>query len=186
MTNSKSSINLFRSRKKGVFDDFMKWALTVGRLVVILTEAVALSAFIYRFSLDRQLIDLNDQIVQKQAIVKLFTTNEILYRNLQDRLQESSNLTKTTKNTVALFDAIANINDQNIIITNIFFSQNQIKIDANVQSVSALTNFVNSLKANPAIASVSLDKIENKITSAIIVVSITATTKQKVKIVTTQ
>ncbi len=172
---------MFRSRKKGFFDQFMKWALTIGRLVVILTEAIALGAFIYRFSLDRQLIDLNDQITQKQAIIKLFAANENNFRNFQNRLTSSSTLTKTAQKTVSLFNTIANSNQQDVVITNIFLSENQIKIDANVSSVQALTTFINALKANPNIISVSLDKIENKITSATIAVSITTTTKQAIK-----
>ena len=71
MASIKPSINLFKDKNKNFFDLFIKWALSIGRVVVIATEAIALSAFLYRFSLDQQLIDLNDKIVQKQALVKL-------------------------------------------------------------------------------------------------------------------
>lgn len=179
MASIKPAINLFRNKNKNFLDLFIKWALTIGRVVVIATEAVALSAFLYRFSLDQQLIDLNDKIIQKQALVKLLKNNEDIYRNLQDRLTAASQLTKNGKDIVDLTNNIITFPSTDLNINNLFISSNQIKIDANVQSVSNLTNFVNSLKNNNKISSVSIDKIENRITSGIIVVSITATVKNE-------
>lgn len=183
MASIKPAINLFKDKNKNFLDRFIKWALTIGRVVVIATEAIALSAFIYRFSLDQQLIDLNDKIVQKQALVKLLKNNEDIYRNLQDRLTAASKLTKSGKDTVTLAENIITFSSSDFTVNNLFISSNQIKIDANVQSVSSLTNFVNTLKSNSMISSVSIDKIENRITSGVIIVSITATTKsEKTKI----
>lgn len=183
MASIKPSINLFKDKNKNFLDRFIKWALTIGRVVVIVTEAVALSAFLYRFSLDQQLIDLNDKIVQKQALVRLLKNNEDIYRNLQDRLATAAQLTKNGKDTVTIAKDIITFSSSGFTVNNLFISSNQIKIDANVQSVSSLTNFVNTLKNNSMISSVSIDKIENRITSGVIIVSITATTKnEKTKI----
>lgn len=177
MSYLKPTINLFKDRKKNFFDRFIKWALTVGRIVVILTEGVALAAFLYRFSLDQQLIDLNDKIVQKQAIVKLLKNNEDIFRNLQDRLTTAKKLTQSGKDVTELTNSILNFSSSDFIVNNFFFSGNQIKIDASTQSVSSLTSFVNTLRNNSKIASVSIDKIENRITTGIIIVGITASTK---------
>lgn len=174
----KPSINLFKSRKGNFFDRFMKWALTIGRVVVILTEAIALSAFLYRFSLDRQLIDLHDEIKQKQALVKLLKNNEDTFRNLQEHLTAAATLSETGKQTVTLFNEISNFSTVDLVFNNVLLSENQIRVDASVQSVATLTGFIKKLREHPRIASVSLDKIENKTTSAIIIVSITATIKK--------
>ncbi|QQG40868.1 MAG: hypothetical protein HYV37_00910 [Candidatus Levyibacteriota bacterium] len=175
----KPSINLFKSRKGSFLDRFMKWALTIGRIVVILTEAIALSAFLYRFVLDQQLIDIHGKIKQKQALVKLLKNNEDTFRNLQDRLSLISEITNSGKQTITLFSDIVNFPSSDISFNNVFLSENQIKINANVQSVSTLTNFIKTLKENPKIQSVSLDKIENRTKSATIIVSVTAITKIK-------
>ena len=58
------SINLVKSRKPHFLDRFITWALNAGRLLVIITETVALSAFLFRFGLDREIVDLNDKIKQ--------------------------------------------------------------------------------------------------------------------------
>lgn len=83
MAENRLSINLLRDKEKPLLDRFVAWALSVGRSIVILTEIVALAAFIYRFSIDRKLSDLNDDIKQKQLIVGQLTSLEDEYRNLQ-------------------------------------------------------------------------------------------------------
>jgi Tfp pilus assembly protein PilN len=50
------------------------------------TEIVVLLAFISRFSLDRKLTDLNDEVTQKQAIIDANQKFESDFRTLQDKL----------------------------------------------------------------------------------------------------
>ena len=176
MQKSSASINLLK-KQTSLVDRFITWALTVGRLLVILTEIVALSAFIYRFSLDRQLIDLHSKIVQEQAIVNYLKDNEKTYRNLQDRLATAANFSTLGASRLKVFSDIVGFTPQGMSYNNLSLYENRIKVDANVDSVSSLSTFVNSLKNYPAIDTVSIDKIGSKPSSAVIVISITATLK---------
>lgn len=172
-------INLFKKRNKPFVDNFIQWALTVGRLLVIVTEIVALSAFLYRFSLDRELVDLHDEVEQKQAIIKLLKNNEEKYRNLQDRLSVAGRLSTNTEQATKTFTDVVALSPADFAIGNLNLSQQTLKIDATTQSVKTLVSFIDSLRNYPTIQSVSLDRIENKTTSATIVVSITARLKQQ-------
>ena len=174
-----ASINLFKTRKQGFFDQFMKWALTVGRFVVILTETIALAAFLYRFSLDQELIDLHGKIKEKQAIVKLLKENEDTYRSLQSNLAHAKTLMEAGKEDTRIYTSITNFASNTIVLTNFSMSTDQIKIAAQTESVAALTNFITALKENPKISTVSIDKIENKTANATILISITATLKNQ-------
>lgn len=156
----------------------MKWALSFGRFIVILTETIALLAFLYRFSLDRELVDIHDKIKQKQSIVKLLKANEDKFRSIQDSLSSIVVLTNTGRQTVTIFNDINDLASEGVSFNSIAISEETIRFDATIQSIVSLTNFVNKLKAYPKIQSVSLDKIENKITSATIAVGITATIKK--------
>src|SRR3989344_1080687 len=95
MSKKHLSINLLKAKEISFLDKFLNWALTVGRLVVIATELIALFAFIYRFSLDRQLIDLHSKIKQEEAIVNSLKESEQSYRNLQDRLAAAAKFSET-------------------------------------------------------------------------------------------
>src|SRR3989304_8191461 len=87
-----ASINLVRVHI-GLFDQIIKWALSIGRVVVILVELVALATFLYRFSLDRQIIDFRGKIKQEQAVLTFLKPREEKYRNLQERLNLASQFT---------------------------------------------------------------------------------------------
>jgi Tfp pilus assembly protein PilN len=62
------------------------WAVTYGRYIMIGTEIVVLLAFISRFSLDRKLTDLNEEISQKQAIIEANVDFEQQFRIVQNQL----------------------------------------------------------------------------------------------------
>lgn len=175
-----TTVNLFKSRKVGFLDKFMKWALGIGRFLVILTETVALLAFLYRFSLDRNLIDLHDGIKSKQAIVKLLKNNEDTFRNLQERLAIAKTLIETEKQTQSTFNDIISFGGNTIIFTNVVISDTQVKINAQTQSITTLKTFIDSLKSYSKISSISIDSIENRSASGIVLVSITATLKKSI------
>jgi len=114
------TINLAKKKGTPSLDVFLSWAITGGRFIVILTETIALAAFLYRFSLDRQIVDLHDQISQKQKIVAAFATDEVLYRNLQDRLNQTETLTQGISNTPDLFSTIQSIAQKNVLSVQLF------------------------------------------------------------------
>lgn len=179
MANKPTSINLLRNEQISVLDKVINWALTVGRLLVILTELIALSAFLYRFSLDRQLIDLHSKIKQEQAIVAILKNNEDKYRNLQDRLSLASSFSISGSVIPKMFQDVIKFAPVDMTFNSFTLSKNGINIDANVQATSSLSSFVNSLTNYPVIKNVVINNIENKPLSSSIAVSVTASLKQK-------
>jgi Tfp pilus assembly protein PilN len=167
------SVNLLKTKGNAFTDKFIKWALTIGRMVIILTETIALVAFLYRFILDRQLIDQKDIITQKAAQVDLYKKNEKDYRNLQDRLALIKRFDKQATDTVGLLTHIVELAPAGISFITISLGNNAFHIDASSQSVNAFTTFVNRLKKEPGVQTVSIDRIENKTLNATIVVGIT-------------
>lgn len=178
MPNRPPSINLLKNKQVGFFGGFINWTLTIGRLVVILTELIALSAFLYRFSLDRGLIELRTQIKQKQTIISPLKSNEAKYRNLQDRLYLASNFSSLSMEWNKILRDILNLTPQGITLNNLSLNKNSVNINANARSVSSLVIFTNSLKKYPGIDTLSLDGIEKKQSTNLIIVNITATLKQ--------
>lgn len=179
MANKLPSINLLKKEEKSFLEKFISWALTIGRLVVILTEGIALVAFLYRFSLDRQLIDLNSKIKQEQYIVEKSKTNENKFRNLQERLSLASKYSESGSSLVNVFKDFYLFAPSDMIFNNIIVSDTRVKIDTDVQSIASLTSFINKLKNHPKVSSVNLDTIENKVTNSKISAVIIANLKTK-------
>ena len=168
------TINLVKNRGETFLDRFIGWALNVGRVVVILTEGIALVAFIYRFSLDQQLVDLHNRIGQEQAILKLLANNEKTYRNVQERLLLSQQIITQATTSVNLFQTIISYVPSNVNITNITAASDNIRFDLSAGSIVPITTLVDKLKTNPAIAGVSIDKIDNQTATSTLSVTITA------------
>ncbi len=169
-------INLVKKRVSFT-DKFLSWALSAGRVVIIITEIIALSVFLYRFFLDRQLIDLHTKIKQQQAIIAFSKTNEDKYRNLQDRLFVSARFSKLGQDEVKILKDIIALSPADATLDNITNSDTNVKINARFSQISTLGTFVDSLKSYPGIAGISVDKIENIPSTSLITVSVTATLK---------
>lgn len=162
MSNNLPSINLVKNKQIPLIDKFMNWALTVGRLIVIMTEVVAVAAFVYRFSLDERLIDLHSAIKQKQNIISALKNDENKYRNLQDRIAIASTFSeKAAKFNRTIEDIISLIPNQ-VKINDLIWSKDRVKIDIDVVSIVSLADFINSLKNYPDTKAVSIDSLENK------------------------
>ncbi|MDO8657916.1 MAG: hypothetical protein Q7K55_04200 [Candidatus Levybacteria bacterium] len=172
MKSSIPSINLLKRDSGNYLDKFLGWALTIGRLVVIITEVIALAAFLYRFSLDRRLIDLHDVIAQKQAMVKYQKVNEDKYRNLQDRLNVISSLIDKGGQTAKLLTDVIDMAPEDFIFSSIAQSESDIIISADSRSLLSLLTFIKSVKQYPGVESVSLDSIQNRTSNSTVSVSL--------------
>jgi Tfp pilus assembly protein PilN len=176
MAKFSASINLLENKNK-TLDLIVSWALTIGRALVILVELVALGAFLYRFSLDNQLQDLRTKVKQQQAIVAYQSASESKYRNLQDRLTLISSVSKNSIQDLKIFKDIIALAPGGFTFTTLDLTVEQAHIEASVNSVSALSDFINKLKAYSSINSVSLDKIQNDTAKGTITAGITANFK---------
>ncbi|EKD86255.1 MAG: hypothetical protein ACD_37C00388G0004 [uncultured bacterium] len=175
----KAGINLLSSKHSSFFERFINWTLTIGRIVVILTELVALGAFLYRFSLDQKLIDLHSKIKQEQAIVAYLKDSEATYRNLQDRLTVAANFSQIGENRVKIFKDIIAFAPSGIAFDEFNLTNDRLRINAQVYSISSLSSFVNSLKNYNQVEKVLIEKIQNKASAGILTVTINATLKNK-------
>jgi len=168
------SVNLIKKRGSDVVDKFIDWALNAGRLLVIITEVIALSSFLYRFGLDRQLIDLHSKIKQEETLVAAFKDKEASYRNLQDRIQLADKLSSTSQSQIKLLKDVVNLAPEGMTFEQLGISENSVSINAKYTFISSLTEFINLLKGYKKIKDVSINSIENRLSTGELVVYITA------------
>jgi len=71
---------------------FLKWAVTTGRYIIILTELVVILAFLSRFKLDRDLSNLNEEIEGKKRILEANLHQENEFLTVKQRLEAASTL----------------------------------------------------------------------------------------------
>jgi hypothetical protein len=177
MAENIHSINLLPNKGGGLVDQFLSWALSIGRLLIILTETLALSVFLYRFSIDMRIVDLHDLIKNQRAIVEQFKTVEDTSRNLHARLAIAKEQEEDTSSATIVFSDIIEMGRGKITFRNLVVSESSVKIEAQSQSSSLLNSFISGLKTYPEVEKVSIDSVENRTSSAVIIMSITAQLK---------
>lgn len=168
------SINLAKKKGNASLDAFMHWAITIGRFLVILTETVALAAFLYRFVLDRQVVDLNDKIKGKQTILSSLSSQEILYRSLQNRIALAKEQDTISQKMPVLFSTVIEEGQGKVTFNSYSISDGIMRMEVSTSSITLLNSFVSSLRAFKEIEEVSIDRIENRSSTAVIAVTISA------------
>jgi len=147
---------------------FLRWATTVGRWVIVLTEFVVIIAFISRFWLDRKNSDLSEVIRQRQAILASTQDFEQEYKSFQKRLvylrdfyqnqpdydQKIDILVKSTPNDLSYKDISIkpDSKSKNIAISASLVAFNE----------KSIVDFIKNLKLNSKIDSVNINNIEKK------------------------
>ena len=119
------------------FGRFLRWSLTYGRYIIICTEIIVLLAFIYRFSLDRSITDLNENIDQKSAIVKANQGFEKRFRNLQTRSQQVSSLFNHQGMVIYVLNHLEQITPSQVQYSSLDFSGDAISIAASTNANAA-------------------------------------------------
>jgi hypothetical protein len=176
MPNNLPTINLAGDREIAPIDKLMNWTLSVGRLIVIVTEIIAVLAFVYRFSLDEKLINLHSTIKQQRNIISALKNDEIKYRDLQDRIALASTFSTKAINANKTITDITNLIPSSVRVKNLTLSKNQIMMNVDVLSVSSLVELVDSFKGYDKTKSININNIENK-PSVGLSVNITTTLK---------
>lgn len=156
-------INLGQRRKRIESAVFFKWLIHIGRVIVVLTELVALLALIYRFFLDMQIIDLHDQIKQERVFVKEREKKEEEYRRLQERLFQIASLPKATFEQVEIYQTIARKTEELGLIEATFqVGSDTVSIEGKSASVFTLSQYIGYLKGLERVEAISLGEVSRQ------------------------
>ena len=154
------SVNLGKRPQDSTASLAFNWIINTGKIIIISVELLTLGALGYRFYVDRQIVDLHDQIQRAQLFVNAQAKKENLYRNLEDRLTAINKIdTQSQKKAAYLKELISLINANDFISSNLNVSDTTVGIDGQTYSIFTLNSLIDKLKKNPNIVSISLDEL---------------------------
>lgn len=145
--------------EKGTFGKLLKWALTVGRHIVIFTELIVILAFLSRFKFDRDLTDLNEKIKQKQAIIASSSQFEKEFRFLNKRLLTIEELRKTRLETNEVLNELAACVPIDVVIYDFDITNKQVSLTAVALSEGGLGGLIRNLKNSPRFENIALFQV---------------------------
>lgn len=139
----------------------LKWALSAGRYIVIFTELVVILSFVARFTLDRQVTDLNTAITQKESIISSYGDLEENFRSAQTKIDKVKELEQDT-NIVDVFPHLSQVTPDGINYTELVIQPTGISAGGNTMSQTSLNLLITNLQLSPHFLNVSIDRIETQ------------------------
>lgn len=157
----KITINLSSQGKTTVGKIFYGWTVNAGRSIIVGIELIALGALAYRFVIDRKIVDLHDHIKLEESYVAARSSDEIVFRSIQQRLDSIKKTNIETQSKIQVMDNILTaISNGTLYATNLSISQQSIAIDGSAYSIYTLNSFLNSIKSLPSVTSISIDELD--------------------------
>jgi Tfp pilus assembly protein PilN len=124
----------------------INWATTYGRYIMIATEIIVLLCFISRFSLDRKLNDLNEEIDQKKTIIEANASFEKDFRSLQQKLAQIKILISNQEKPLATLNTLKSIIPNDVYLENLTYSNDTLSFNATAGSNEGFMTFISNLQ----------------------------------------
>ena len=131
------------------------------------TEIVVLLAFISRFSLDRKLTDLKDEISQKQELIEANTETTVYFEQLQQLFTGIKDLLTTQTKPLDILDYISRSLPPDVFIQSMEYNKGQIRIVATAGTTTGFSQFIANLSASPDLTNLELGDIKKSADSGI-------------------
>lgn len=138
------------------------WAMTYGRYIMIGTEIIVLLAFISRFSLDRKLTDLKEQISQKQAILEANRGLEEEIRSVQSRVEQVTKLVAAQQQPVTILDKIQATIPTDVRLLTYRSVQDTVTADVVAGSTTGFSQFLSGLSSIDEFTSVEIGNVKKQ------------------------
>lgn len=153
-----SSINLLPrdSFKFSTTGKALKWATTVGRVLVVLTEFVVLLAFASRFYFDKKLDDLGEVLIQKEAQIAAYGGVEAEMRKVLAKQLPVETLQKGGLGFVSKIDSLTQILPAGTVLDSLSLDKSGLAITGKAQSEYGFAQFVSGVKKMPGVVMVNL------------------------------
>lgn len=143
----------------------IKWILSSGRFIVIFVEIVTIGAFVLRYKLDAELLDIQDQINDQIPYIQSLKQNEMVIRQTQLQLSTIHQIKNNNPNYAAIFAHIAALTPYNTKLTSIAldraqsFPKTTLTISGQTPSNLEISTLVKTLQKDPFFAEVTLSNI---------------------------
>lgn len=138
----------------------LRWALSAGRYVVIFTELVVILSFVARFTLDRQVTDLNSAIERKRQIILAYGDLESDFRTVQEKINQYSQTEQET-NIVDTFEKLSAVVPESISLEELAIRPTSVTITGNTLSQTAFNVLINNLQLSPDFVNINVGQIES-------------------------
>lgn len=164
MPASQVSVNLFGGEltANSPWNRIIVWISTYGRYILITTELIVLLAFLSRFSLDRKLTDLKEEIAQKQQILEANAALENNIRAIQTQIGTVKTLLAQEDIPVKALDALHTLLPTGVYLNNLLIDKNKVVTDITANTTQGLSQFLSNLNVTKNFSNIEIGNINKQ------------------------
>lgn len=153
-----SSINLLPkdSFEFSTTGKVLKWVMTAGRILVVLTEFVVLLAFASRFYFDKKLSDLGDVLEQKQVQIEAYADVETEMRKILAKQKPVENSQVNSLGFESKIKSLTQILPPGTLLDSFSLDEKGLSIAGRSSSEYGFAQFVSGIKKMPNVVSISM------------------------------
>lgn len=146
--------------ERSLLGRILRWSLTAGKSIVIMTEFVVIMAFLSRFWLDRQVNDLNEVLIQKQAVVESYAEVENRMRAIQERVDLVSEIEENTLNAREALGRLISNTPVDVTYESIDLSKMTLSLTGLAGTEAGFSSLLNGIRESGDWSQVSLGDVE--------------------------
>ncbi len=157
-----------KSTPSGASGEAVHWALTIGRYLVILTEIVALGAFLVAIWLSKEKNDLKTTIKQQQTEITQYQTCdaqdldkfcEDRFRKVQTQIDQVVSLKNTQVENNKVFSELLTLLPVGIKLESLTLDKNQIAFTGTLPSETELQTLIKSINDSTKITGLDITSL---------------------------
>ncbi|MBP7876306.1 PilN domain-containing protein [Candidatus Woesebacteria bacterium] len=138
----------------------LQWSMGAGRYIVIFTEIVVILSFAARFTLDRQVTDLNEKLYGQIHQLEGLSQDEEGFRMAQAQLAEVKK-SQDVSNILDVFVSLNAVVPNDVTINQLSISQNAISLESKALTQTGFITFINNLQLSKQFSTIRIGKVES-------------------------
>ena len=143
-----------------ILGKFLRWSLTAGRVLVVLTEFVVILAFASRFWFDKKLNDLREANDFKQTTIQSYVETEEQMRGVLVRQKAVETFLSEDLKISEGLGKLKLLLPSGTVLSQVSFLQGGVGVAGIAGSERALAQTINAMKSYQDVESVEIKKIE--------------------------
>jgi len=163
-SKQKTSINLVIKPEEqlNLSSQFLNWALTYGRYIIIIIQIVVLSVFFMRFKFDRDRTDLRETVSQKKALIESITEMENEIRKVQKKLADIKLITTEQDIYLRLINFLEDNTPVETTFSLLSFSSDKVSFVAVAQDLKTFNYLLKRIQDEKLFTDIALEDLKRR------------------------
>lgn len=155
-------INLLQEKEKDISGKIIYFALHYLRYILVLTQIVVIAVFFYRFRIDQEVIDLRDELMQKEEIVEV--SNSLLQEasGVDIKTREIRDILVKQDSFQQMYAYFLSVFPSDLSIDRLQITENSMEFEAVTGNPAIVKNFLARLNSDKAFATIELGSIRRE------------------------